>query len=70
VETYEIVLEAGDIMYLPPWTWHRVDYIPDVTALSVSFFHVRYYDLLMQNPLFASTIVPNMVKELVGWKTQ
>lgn len=32
---------SGDALFLPTWTWHRVDYIPRVTALSISFFHVR-----------------------------
>ena len=60
----------GDAIWMPAWTWHRVDYYPEVTALSVSLFHVRLEQMLAQNPLFTLLVVPNMVKELIGWKTQ
>ena len=32
----------GDAVWVPTWTWHRVDYIDGVTALSASLFHPRH----------------------------
>ena len=55
---------------VPTWTWHRVDCLPNITALSASLFHVRAAPLLTAAPLFTALVVPNMLKELVGWKTQ
>ena len=55
---------------MPTWTWHRVDYLPNVTALSVSLFHVRAEQLAAAQPLLTAAMVPALLKELVGWKTQ
>ena len=38
---YQVEQRPGDVLWVPTWTWHRVDYLPNVTALSVSLFHVR-----------------------------
>jgi len=70
IERYSVVLEEGDAMFLPSWTWHRVDYLPGVTALSVSFFHVRIKDMFTNNPIFALVTFPNMLKEFFGVKMQ
>lgn len=70
IKRYEVVLEKGDLLFLPPWTWHRVDYLQGEPALGVSFFHVRPFEMLTSNPVFTTLIVPNMIKELIGWKTQ
>ena len=60
----------GDVLWVPTWTWHRVDYLPNVTALSVSLFHVRAEQLAAAQPLLTAAMVPALLKELVGWKTQ
>lgn len=62
--------EHGDAIWVPTWTWHRVDYYPGVTALSASLFHVRADQMVQQNGLYSLLAMPNMVKELIGWKTQ
>jgi len=70
LERYEVVMEQGDVMFIPTWTWHRVEYLAGVTALSASFFHVRIKELMQSNSLFASATIPNMLKELFGIKKQ
>mmetsp|Transcript_26105 Transcript_26105/g.41319 ORF Transcript_26105/g.41319 Transcript_26105/m.41319 type:complete len:341 (-) Transcript_26105:61-1083(-) len=70
VERYEFIAKQGDLLFLPTWTWHRVDYIPGVTALTASLFHVRPRGLVFNNPLFAFVTLPNMLKEYIGLKMQ
>ena len=70
VRRYELEVRAGDFLWVPTWYWHRVDYVDNVTALSVSLFHVRARQLLGSAPLLATLMFPNLLKELVGWKTQ
>jgi len=70
IPRYEFVLEAGDVAWIPAWTWHRVDYLEDEVALGVSFFHFRVGHFLRNSPLFAMAIVPNLFKELLGIKTK
>jgi hypothetical protein len=60
----------GDVLWVPAWTWHRVDYEQGVLALSVSLFHVRKWEMVANHPLYALLVIPNLIKELVGWKTQ
>jgi hypothetical protein len=67
---YEVITEEGDLLSVPTWTWHRVDYLPDVTAVSISIFQFIPLDFVMRNPLFALTLVPNLIKEAVGIKEQ
>lgn len=59
----------GDALWVPTWTWHRVDYLPQQTAVSASLFHFRW-EQTPQNSLYTALAVPNVIKELVGWKTQ
>ena len=47
-----------------------MDYLDGVTALSASLFHFRIEQVLPQNALYSALAVPNVIKELVGWKTQ
>jgi len=61
---------AGDVLWIPPWTWHRVSYVPNVTALSASLFHFRPRQFVCENSIFALLSIPNIFKELVGMKTQ
>jgi hypothetical protein len=70
LQRFEVDVEAGDLLWVPPWTWHQVDYVEDVSALSVSLFHLRAQELLANNPLYALALAPNLVKELFGYKKQ
>jgi hypothetical protein len=70
LQRYEILVEAGDVLWVPCWYWHRVEYIPDVAALSVSMFHFRPLDFVTANPQFAVALLPNLIKELLGFKMQ
>ena len=77
VPTYTGVTSAGDAMWVPTWTWHRVDYIADNNkdgsndiAIGGSLFHFRPKDFVVNNPLFAVLMIPAMILELVGINTQ
>lgn len=75
VPTYTAVTAAGDAMWVPTWTWHRVDYMDaaegdDVIAIGGSLFHFRPLDFVRNNPLFAVLMIPSLVLELVGYNTQ
>eukprot|EP00039_Didymoeca_costata_P023547 m.7451 g.7451 ORF g.7451 m.7451 type:complete len:354 (-) comp3717_c0_seq2:49-1110(-) len=70
IKRYEIEVETGDAVYIPAWTWHRVDYLHGEMALSVSMFHVRLQQMVQNNPTFLTAIIPNIVKELTGYKSQ
>lgn len=88
VPYYTGITQAGDAMWVPTWTWHRVDYIgttdtshdPDDKdpkakdesniAIGASLFHFRPKDFWVNNPLFAVLMIPALVLELVGYKTQ
>ncbi len=70
VPRYEVITERGDGLWVPPWTWHRVDYVEDEVALSASLFHFRPTEFVRNNPLFSGLLVPNLIKELLGVKTQ
>ena len=67
---YEVTVDAGDLLWVPPWCWHRVEYIEGTSALSISLFHFRMFDFVASNPLFAVAVLPNVVKELLGWNAQ
>ena len=70
LERYELIANAGDLLWVPTWTWHRVDYTPGVASLSLGMFHFRAYDFAVNNPLFAFALLPNLMKELWGLKAQ
>mmetsp|Transcript_16735 Transcript_16735/g.25131 ORF Transcript_16735/g.25131 Transcript_16735/m.25131 type:complete len:343 (-) Transcript_16735:25-1053(-) len=70
VPRYEVITEKGDILYVPTWTWHRVEYLPNITAVSLSVFEFVPYSFFRNNPLYAITLIPNLVKEVVGLKLQ
>lgn len=70
VKRYSAMLEAGDILYVPTWWWHRVDYVEDETALSVSLFHVKFEKMVTNNWLYTMLVIPNMVKEVIGLNKQ
>lgn len=70
VKRWIVETATGDAIWVPTWTWHRVDYLPGVTALSASLFHFRVGQVLKHNALYSALAVPNIAKELVQWKTQ
>ena len=65
-----VTMSPGDALWVPPWTWHRVDYGSGGLSVAASLFHFRPVDFVQRQPFFAFAIVPNLFKELVGWKTQ
>jgi hypothetical protein len=71
VPTYQMITEAGDALWVPTWTWHRVVYQEsDEIAIGASLFHFRFRDFLWNQPLFAFLIVPALILELMGYNTQ
>ncbi|KAL7581052.1 hypothetical protein ACA910_005855 [Epithemia clementina (nom. ined.)] len=82
VPFYKATTQAGDAMWVPTWTWHRVDYITNNNnndntngsendiAIGGSLFHFRPRDFMANNPLFAMLMIPAMILELVGYNTQ
>jgi Cupin-like domain len=102
---YQAITEAGDALWVPTWTWHRVDYVASSSslprveskpstphdpnhlstesnvqqdrkehssniAIGASIFHFRPLGFIQNNPLFALLIVPAIMLELIGVKTQ
>jgi hypothetical protein len=71
VPTYSAVTAAGDAMWVPTWTWHRVDYMEsDEVAIGGSLSHFRPLEFVRNNPLFAVLIVPSLLMELFNQNTQ
>jgi len=68
VPRYEVKTVAGDTMYVPSWTWHRVEYLPNITAVSVSLFEFNPVEFFKNNCVFAFTLIPNIIKEFAGLK--
>ena len=67
---YEVETTAGDMLYVPPWTWHAVAYDSTDVSVAASLFHFVPSSFVRNQPAFAVAILPNLVKELVGVKTQ
>ena len=59
----EIVLAF--CLALAPTAWRLCSH-----AASHSHPQVRREQIVTHNPLFAAVVLPNMIKELVGWKKQ
>jgi Cupin-like domain len=76
VPRYYIITQAGDAVWVPTWTWHRVDYTTTATSrgdgvsVAGSLFHLRPKQMLTHNPLFALLMVPSLIKEVIGINTQ
>ncbi|KAG7353416.1 cupin-like domain containing protein [Nitzschia inconspicua] len=72
VPRYELITNPGDAVFVPTWTWHRVDYMKESEDLSIgaSLFHFRVWDYIMRNPLFAVLIIPSLIGELGGIRSQ
>jgi hypothetical protein len=74
VPHYTVVTHAGDALWIPAWTWNRVDYaslafsvsdgVADEITISGSLFHFRLHDFATTNPLLAFMLFPAMVREL------
>jgi hypothetical protein len=74
---YSVTTHAGDALWVPPWTWHRVDYVASdesstspATSLAASLFHFRPLEFVQNNYIFAAIIVPNLFKEVFGINTE
>ena len=50
-----------------PWL---ITAISTTLAFVVSLFHVRPWQMMTNNGLYAAVLFPNLIKELVGYKTQ
>jgi hypothetical protein len=71
IPRYIHTIQKGDAIYVPTWTWHRVDYtFGEEVAISGSLFHFRPLDFVRRNPLHAAVILPNLLLELTGCKLQ
>lgn len=73
-----VTTTAGDALWVPTWTWHRVDYDfsesndhdePSL-AIGASLFHFRPMDYVRNNPLYAALLAPALMQEVLGWKRQ
>jgi len=38
---WEVVLDPGDVLYIPPFVWHYVENLTDTIALAYRFFSIR-----------------------------
>ncbi len=91
IPRYEATTTPGDAVWLPTWTYHKVDYVynssdgsdgkntgehhtallhKDQLSIGASLFHFRPIDYVRRNPLFAFLLIPSLIKELAGIKTQ
>lgn len=61
---------AGDVIFVPTWTWHRVDYVQGSMSVTVSLFHFRPIEFVQNHALYAALLVPNLLKEALGLKKQ
>lgn len=71
VPTYSAITESGDAIWVPTWTWHRVDYLEsEDIAIGASLFHFRFLDYITSNSLFAGLMIPALFWEMIGINTQ
>ena len=65
-------LGPRDLLFIPPFWFHRVDYVDDDVAVGVSLFHFRFAPILLnlRNIFFFAITSPAIPKEMIGWKTQ
>ncbi len=52
IPKYEIILEPGDVLYIPPWWWHYVHNETDFTIGCAVRDHTIYYQSLLNNPTY------------------
>eukprot|EP00429_Kryptoperidinium_foliaceum_P010133 CAMPEP_0176001962 /NCGR_PEP_ID=MMETSP0120_2-20121206/400_1 /TAXON_ID=160619 /ORGANISM="Kryptoperidinium foliaceum, Strain CCMP 1326" /LENGTH=230 /DNA_ID=CAMNT_0017334533 /DNA_START=1 /DNA_END=693 /DNA_ORIENTATION=- len=65
----------GDAVWVPPWTWHQVTYVSDpsaegTVAMGASLFHFRPMEFISRNPLYAFLLMPFLIGEFLGSKSQ
>ena len=96
ISRYVATTTPGDAVWLPTWTYHKVDYVYNTNSsesdniedsqsspgehnaalhkhqlsIGASLFHFRPIDYMRRNPLFAFLLIPSLIKELAGIKTQ
>jgi len=71
IPQYTVTTETGDALWVPTWTWHRVDYVASgEISIAASLFHFRPIDFVTNNPLFATIILPALILEVIGYNTQ
>eukprot|EP00934_Nitzschia_sp_Nitz4_P002649 Nitzschia sp. Nitz4//scaffold122_size67431//44574//45758//NITZ4_006089-RA/size67431-processed-gene-0.44-mRNA-1//-1//CDS//3329534415//2639//frame0 len=75
VPRYEFQTLPGDAVWVPTWTWHRIDYVSDPrcdspVSIGASLFHFRPMDFFRRNPLYAVLLLPSLVGEMLGTRTQ
>lgn len=52
IPKYEIILEPGDVLYVPPWYWHYVHNETDFTIGCAIRDHTVYTQSILNNPIF------------------
>jgi len=89
IPRYHITTTPGDALWLPTWTYHKVEYVyhrgtaskstsssqqmklhDHHLSIGASLFHFRPIDYFRRNPLFAILLIPSLIRELLGIKTQ
>lgn len=52
IPKYEVILEPGDVLYVPPWWWHYVHNETDFTIGCAIRDHTVYMQSIRNNPMF------------------
>ena len=71
---YNCTTRKGDVIWIPPWTWHRVDYDGEYSeeslSIGASIFHFFPKLYMTSNPLFSLLILPNLIQEVLGFNIE
>jgi len=76
---YNCTTGRGDILWIPPWMWHRVDYnsnddeaetAEDKLSIGASVFHFFPTLFVKTNPLFSWLILPLLIQEILGFNVE
>jgi len=73
---YNCTTRRGDILWIPPWMWHRVDYndeaetAEDKLSIGASIFHFFPTLFVKTNPLFSWLILPLLIQEILGFNVE
>mmetsp|Transcript_20876 Transcript_20876/g.31612 ORF Transcript_20876/g.31612 Transcript_20876/m.31612 type:complete len:384 (-) Transcript_20876:2000-3151(-) len=70
IPRYHVQTRKGDALWLPAWTWHKVDYhhtssTENDISIAASLFHFRPIDFIRRNPLYAFLVLPKFIQEAV-----
>ena len=52
IPKYEVILEPGDVLFVPPWYWHHVKNVSNFTIGIAIRDHTAYKQSFQNNPLF------------------